>query len=587
MDRGEGARLWFDGVDLTTAPYYTYLTDKSKYWFLNFTSEQIAVGPLSLISTNSTIPEWVLTLELRIEPPDLSRATMLAALTALANLLDPTKGECPLVFGEFPNSFFMAKAQGTSPSEEGHSYMTIIVEFACTGPSYSKVESVTTTTVTTSIDEYTVISNGDSKCSPRHRVTARASYTGDISLENLTTGEKILWNGTLGVNDVLDFILDPEYGTPYSCLKNGQSSMATVVGPAWPHLNPGSNLMLYNGPTSGTVETRWRDRWLVGQHYPGQEVTQIILTANVGTPYIGEPVTFNVYLTSEGAPISRTITIFHFLNRVRYDDHTISTDANGHAVLTQTFTVPGNRAYFAEFRGDEQFFASVSSAIAIDISVQTRVTLTTSKKVAAINEQVTFSGVLQWYDTRTNTWQTGSVVAGQKVTIWHRFGETVYTDATATAAADGTFSLQQVFNSSGRRDYYAEMLGGSGYGHSISPVVNQDIDYYTKIVIDAVSDWTPAIGQTITITGHLFLLDRTTETWRAVGAGHSVRVGHSLAGAWYNDTTAVTNQYGGLTFQQSFNSDGLRVYHFIHDVPTPSDQLQYCDSGAISIVVGG
>ena len=273
-------KITFAGQNLNNAPYYAHLAQETKYWFLDgLESTQFVVDPMQLVSTKPYLKSWVINTVLRIEPPDGTRTSMLSALSALAGLLDPLKGEQQLIFDEFPDSYFLAKLQKSTLSNEATvPYMVDVnIEFACTGPAYSMFESVYTQTTTSSPATIIVTSNGDSKSQPRYRLIAggtgwgmqNQTYSGDVSIANVTTGEKVTWNGILAFGDVLDVILDPDYGTPYSVFKNGQLSISTVTGPAWPHIVGGYNTFTLTGPRRCVFEARWRDRFLIGQQSVG------------------------------------------------------------------------------------------------------------------------------------------------------------------------------------------------------------------------------------------------------------------------------------------------------------------------------
>ena len=613
IQRGEGARVSFDGVDLTQAPYHTYLTDASKYWFLNFTSKQIQVGPTSLISTKSTIDSWVIPLELRIEPPDFSRHTMLAAMTALAGVLDPTKGECRLILGEFPGSFFMAKAQKGDPTKDEHSMASFSVDFACTGPSYSLIESIQENPLAI-LDNILVTAGGDSIASPRYRITTAVAYSGDISIENTTTGERVLWNGTLAAHDVLDFIIDSEYGTPYTVLLNGANKVSTVVGPAWPHLKPGYNYLLYSGPASGTLETRWRDRWLVGQHYPGQVKTKIVLTVDAGTPHIGQSVNFNVYLTlADGTtPVPlKQVKIFHYLNGVEYTDYTGYADVNGHIAFSQVFNAPGNRPYFARFSGDESYAAAESSAVTIDITVQTRLTFSdnyavtgghgpperganTQGYLSAPGQAVTFKVKLEWLDITDNVWKTGAIIDKQRIKIWHTLNGIDYVDVgDGLVNVTGDYTLTQTFADQGLRVYHAEYAGASGYKPSTGTIIYHDVNRPTKLTL-VCSDTTPAVNQQVTFSGKLYTWMYGSASWADGSAGYSngkvVRIGHRFNDVWYNDSNLTSDSTAWFSINQTFASAGVRYYQAIFPAGTTDDatlQSCYSDGGTpLTITVG-
>ena len=259
-------KVFFGGVDLTSAPYYAHLAEVARYWFLDGqVSQQFPTGATSLVNTTPIFTTYPMHLVFRIQPPDGKRTTMLYALTQLASVLDPSRGEQVLNFAEFPNCYFLAKKLTSTPQNEttAPDMIELAVEFGCTGPAYAYTESVQTTEVTTGTTEFSLTSNGDANAQPRWRFTSSAAYLGGVSWANNTTGQTFTWYGSLTTGDILDVITD-EYGIPHTVLLNGNPNSMGVVAPSWPYLLPGANDIVFSGPSSGTLETRWRDRYLVG-----------------------------------------------------------------------------------------------------------------------------------------------------------------------------------------------------------------------------------------------------------------------------------------------------------------------------------
>jgi hypothetical protein len=259
-------KVTFGGVDLTNAPYYAHLTTDANYWFMDGqVSQQFPTGAESLVSTQPIFTSYPIHAIFRIEPPDGTRTSMLYALTQLTSVLDPSLGEQMLTFAEYSGSYFMAKKLTSTPQNEAAIpyMMELAVDFGCTGPAYTYNESVQTIGVLTGTTEYTLTTNGDTNALPRWRFTSSGAYLGPVSWVNNTTNQTFTWYGSLTTGDVLDVITD-EYGIPHTVLINGNPNSAGVVAPSWPYLTPGDNDILFSGPSSGTLETRWRDRYLVG-----------------------------------------------------------------------------------------------------------------------------------------------------------------------------------------------------------------------------------------------------------------------------------------------------------------------------------
>lgn len=457
-------KVTFDGKNLTEAPYHAHLTTEAKYWFLDgFESMQIPVDPQRLISTQSYLKSWIINAVFRVEPPEPTRKAMLTALASLASLLDPTRGEKKLIFDEFPYSYFIAKGQTFALANEATiPYMVDVpVAFACTGPSYSNVETVVNTTIASTTD-FIITSDGNAIASPRYRITPGAAYSGDVTLTNDTTNESLTWKGSLQTNDVLDIIIDAEYGTPYSVFKNGAVAMDNLTGPVWPRIIGGDNTFTLTGPASGKIETRWRDRYLVGQ--TGSKLaSQIYMTPNITTPTLGQTVTFTVHLTGDGLPMSRQVIIYHYLGEGKTTNYTGTTDTNGVLTNTATITTPGSRVYFAEFLGDASYDASISSASTVNTTATTMVGFAVNDNTVYVGDYPVFWGTLQWRNTQTNAWVRVALI--KPIHIWHTTpaGATsddgyYYTDNT------GAFGFPMgPMNSSGSYVYHAEYGGDVAY----------------------------------------------------------------------------------------------------------------------------
>ncbi|MGB9212864.1 MAG: Ig-like domain-containing protein, partial [Halobacteriota archaeon] len=96
--------------------------------------------------------------------------------------------------------------------------------------------------------------------------------------------------------------------------------------------------------------------------------TALTLTPSTTTPAVNQPVTFNATLTSSGTPLpSESVTIYHYLNNVRYNDTTNTTNATGQISVTTSFGSPGTRTYYATFAGDSTYLTSTSTVVTITV----------------------------------------------------------------------------------------------------------------------------------------------------------------------------------------------------------------------------
>ena len=280
-------QMWFGGVDISKAPYYAGITTSTKYWMLDgFTSTQFTTSPRTLVSSRPYAKDWVLGVVLRSIAPDNSRETLMRSLTALNALFDPTNGPQQLVLAEFPGSYWIAVNESSTLDNEDATYQMFEadINFACTGPAYSVTESDILRTINTTQSIVTITSNGDTPAWPRWRIYwgGQSGIKTTYTITNTTTGEEISWTGALNFGDYIDFIMDAEYGTPYTVLINGEKQgLSGCSGPSWPHLAPGENVIEIKQPLNNPLllGVTWRDRFNVGQQIAPIQVTAATPTA--------------------------------------------------------------------------------------------------------------------------------------------------------------------------------------------------------------------------------------------------------------------------------------------------------------------
>jgi len=96
--------------------------------------------------------------------------------------------------------------------------------------------------------------------------------------------------------------------------------------------------------------------------------TQITLIPSTTTPAVGQSVTFTATLRSGTTPLpSKSVTIYHYFNGVRYTDTTKTTNAAGQITLTQSFSSAAQRTYYATFAGDGPYASSTGSVVTINV----------------------------------------------------------------------------------------------------------------------------------------------------------------------------------------------------------------------------
>ncbi|MEI7827576.1 MAG: Ig-like domain-containing protein [Euryarchaeota archaeon] len=192
--------------------------------------------------------------------------------------------------------------------------------------------------------------------------------------------------------------------------------------------------------------------------------TALTLKPSTTTPAVGKSVTFTATLKSGTTLLSsKPVTIYHYLNGVRYTDTTKSTDAYGRIKLIQTFGSTGIRTYYAKFAGDSKNLASTSSAVVVTVKAgSSQLTLSPSTTTPAVGQSVTFTATL-----KSGT----KALSSKPVTIYHYLNGVRYTDTTKTTDAYGRIILTQSFGSAGPRTYYATFSGDNTYKTSSSSVV--------------------------------------------------------------------------------------------------------------------
>ena len=280
--------------------------------------------------------------------------------------------------------------------------------------------------------------------------------------------------------------------------------------------------------------------------------TQVLLNAPNTNPTVGQSVTFTATLTSGTTPLSsKSVTIYHYFNNVRYTDTTKTTDANGKITLTQSFGSAAQRSYYATFAGDGTYQTSTSSVVNVNVQAptqtQTQVTLSPSTTTPAVGQSVTFTATLTSGTTP---------LSSKSVTIYHYFNNVRYTDTTKTTDANGKITLTQSFGSAAQRSYYATFAGDSSYASSTSSAVNINVGTSSRTTTLSLSPstTTPAVGQSVTFTA-------TLTSGTTALPSKSVTIYHYLNGVRYTDTTKTTNANGQITLTQSFGSAAQRPYY--------------------------
>jgi len=277
----------------------------------------------------------------------------------------------------------------------------------------------------------------------------------------------------------------------------------------------------------------------------------LTLTASNPTPTVKQPVTFTATLKNGTTPLSsKSVTIYHYLNNVRYNDTTNATNATGQITVTTSFSSAGTRTYYSTFAGDGSYQNSTSSVVTVNVTAQTQLSLTASNTTPAVNQSVTFTATLTSGTTR---------LLGKNVSIYHYLNGVRYNDTTANTGTTGQITVTTSFSSAGTRTYCATFVGDSSYNSSTSSVVTVNVDAQTNITFTA-SNTTPIVNQSVNFTATLSWSNPATSQ-RLPVTGKPIQIWHTLNGVRYNDTTINTNSSGTAAFTQKWTSAGTRYYY--------------------------
>ena len=271
----------------------------------------------------------------------------------------------------------------------------------------------------------------------------------------------------------------------------------------------------------------------------GQQITALTLATSNPTPAVNEPVTFNVTLKSGSTALSsEPITIYHYLNGVRYNDTAKTTNATGQITLTTSWASAGKRTYFASFAGDSEYAAS-SDSVTVNVG-ETSTTITASNTTPAVNQPVTF----------TVTLESGTTGLSEPVHLWCTVNG-VRIERGTFDTVNGVYQFTGPFSTKGEIIYHAEFAGDSEYPAS-SGIVTVNVGE-TSATITA-SNTTPAVNQPVTFTV-------TLTSGGTLLSGENVTIYHYLNGIRYNDTISATNANGQITLTTSWTTAGQRTYY--------------------------
>jgi len=348
-----------------------------------------------------------------------------------------------------------------------HSSPTVVNGVVYVGSGDTNVYALNATTGA-KLWSYKTGNNVDSSPAVANGVVYVGSDDHKLYALNATTGAK-LWSYTTGsyiesspayANGVV-YVGSDDHNVYAINAATGAKKWSYTTGGAVKSSPAVVNGLLYVGSEDGKV-------YAIGNEAVNAP-TQTALAASTSTPAVNQPTTFTATLKSGITPLSsKSVTIYHYLNGVKYIDTTKKTNSTGQITLTQTFSSTGQRTYYASFAGDTSYKKSTSSVVNVNVKVPIRITLAASTTTPAVNQKVTFTAKLYWWDSATNQW---TLVSGKPITIYHYLNGVKYTDTAKTTNANGQITLAQTFGSKGVRTYYATFAGDKWYKASTSAVV--------------------------------------------------------------------------------------------------------------------
>src|SRR5674536_75847 len=292
--------------------------------------------------------------------------------------------------------------------------------------------------------------------------------------------------------------------------------------------------------------------------------TSVALTATTTTPAPYQYVTFTATLTSGGNPLSgKSVSIYHYVDNVRYYDITANTDANGQVKLMKSWAGAAQFQYYAATPGDSSHAASTSSELVINVKSATSVALSASTTTPSPYQYVTFTATLT---------SGGNPLSGKSVSIYHYVDNVRYYDITANTDANGQVKLMKSWAGAAQFQYYAATPGDSSHAASTSSELVINVKSATSVALSA-STTTPSPYQYVTFTATL------TSGGNPL-SGKSVSIYHYVDNVRYYDITANTDANGQVKLMKSWAGAAQFQYY----AATPGDSSHAASTSSELIV---
>ncbi|MGA9078882.1 MAG: lectin like domain-containing protein, partial [Halobacteriota archaeon] len=227
--------------------------------------------------------------------------------------------------------------------------------------------------------------------------------------------------------------------------------------------------------------------------------TTLTLAASTTTPTVNQPVTFNATLSNATTPLSgENVTIYHYLNNVRYNDTTNVTNSTGQITVTTNFGSPGTRTYYATFAGDSSYQASTSSVVTVNVITVTKAAnaLTIAAPASALTKQnFTINGMLS---------ASAVGIGNATITLQRSTNNAAWSNVT-TNVTNPTGAYQFSNNESAANLYYYRTAydGNATYTNATSSVVTVNVTKAANALTLTGSTTTPVVNQSVTFNATL------------------------------------------------------------------------------------
>ncbi|MGA3199372.1 MAG: Ig-like domain repeat protein [Halobacteriota archaeon] len=288
----------------------------------------------------------------------------------------------------------------------------------------------------------------------------------------------------------------------------------------------------------------------------GAGTTETTLSVNNSTPAVGQSVTFTATLISGTTPISGLVTIYHYLNGVRYNDITNPTTFT----FAQSWTSPGTRSYYATFAGNSSYLTSTSRVVTVNVGAtqnRTQITASVNTPTVTTTEPFNITGNL------TNS--SGAGIPYQTIQL-DRWNGAAYvsTGVTNTTDVNGSFTLTYSESAVGTYKYEASFAGFASYSASNSASITVTVG--NRASSQLLLGVTPPSGKVA--SGQQFTLYGALTSGGTGIRNAPVNLQYSLDQKTWSPasapTTTANNTTGAYAFYGSVAGKGLYYFRSVY-----------------------